>query len=62
MPARIAASRSSERAGLLLSGDVAAVADCLRREKASDAVRADLLRFAVGPHLHEARRRLGLSI
>jgi len=57
-----AAQRSAERAGLLLSGDVEAALDLLRQEKASRALQAELLRFAVGPHLYEARRRLGLSI
>jgi len=57
-----ASQRSAERAGLLLSGDVEAALNVLRREKASRAVQAELLRFTVGPHLYEARRRLGLSI
>jgi len=34
----------------------------LEEEQASRAVQADLLRFSVGPHLFEARRRLGLSL
>jgi hypothetical protein len=57
-----ATQRSGERSGLLLSGDVEASLSVLRHEKASRAVQAELLRFAVGPHLYEARRRLGLSI
>ena len=57
----MAARRSSERAGLLLSGDVEA-AWRSGGEKSSRAVQAELLRFTVGPHLYEARRRLGLSI
>jgi len=57
-----AAQRSAERAGLLLAGDVEAALNLLRQEKASRAVQAELLRFTVGPHLYEARRRLGLSI
>lgn len=58
----VASQRSGERGGLLLSGDVEAALTVLKAEKASRAVQADLLRFSVGPHLYEARRRLGLSI
>jgi tetratricopeptide (TPR) repeat protein len=58
----VASQRSAERAGLLLTGDVEAALAVLKAEKASRAVQADLLRFCVGPHLYEARRRLGLSI
>lgn len=57
-----AAQRSAERAGLLLGGDVEAALAVLRQEKAPRSVQAELLRFTVGPHLYEARRRLGLSI
>jgi tetratricopeptide (TPR) repeat protein len=56
------ARRSAERGGLLLSGDVEASLKVLRAERSSRAVQADLLRFVVGPHLYEARRRLGISI
>jgi hypothetical protein len=58
----IASQRSAERAGLLLAGDVEAALSVLTREKASRSVQAEILRFSVGPHLYEARRRLGLSI
>jgi hypothetical protein len=58
----VASQRSAERAGLLLAGDVEAALSVLKGEKASRAVQADTLRFSVGPHLYEARRRLGLSI
>jgi tetratricopeptide (TPR) repeat protein len=59
---QVAARRSSERAGLLLAGDVEGALAVLVKEQTSKAVQAELLRFAVGPHLYEARRRLGLSI
>ena len=58
----VASQRSGERAGLLLAGDVEAAVAVLGAEKASRAVQAEILRFSVGPHLYEARRRLGLSI
>lgn len=57
-----AVERSAERVGLLLAGDVDAALRVLRSEKASQKLQAELLRFAVGPHLYEARRRLGLAI
>ncbi|MCC6750774.1 MAG: tetratricopeptide repeat protein [Deltaproteobacteria bacterium] len=56
------AQRSAERAGLLLAGDVRAALQRLVAEQAKPAVRAELLRFSVSPHLYEARRRLGLAI
>jgi hypothetical protein len=59
---KTAAQRSGERAGLLLAGDVRAALSVLLAEHASEADRAELLRFAVGPHLHEAHRRLGIAI
>ncbi|PID38893.1 MAG: hypothetical protein CSA65_01465 [Proteobacteria bacterium] len=57
-----ASERSAERVGLLLCGDVKTALRVLRGEKASNKQQAELLRFVVGPHLYEARRRLGLSV
>ena len=54
------AARSAERAGLLVCGDAEAALNQLREERASQEVMGELLRFVVGPHLYEARRRLGL--
>jgi len=54
------ASRSAERAGLLVCGDAEAALAQLQEERASQEVIGELLRFVVGPHLYEARRRLGL--
>ena len=54
------ASRSTERAGLLVCGDAEAALAQLRDERANQEVMGELLRFVVGPHLYEARRRLGL--
>ena len=55
-----AAARSAARAALLVSGDVGAALEQLVEEGASKQEQSDLLRFAVGPHLYEARHRLGL--
>jgi len=57
-----ATERSAERVGLLLAGDVDAALRVLRAEKANRKLQAELLRFSVGPHISEARRRLGLAI
>ena len=57
-----AAERAAERAGLLLSGDMGAALSVLKRERASRRVQAELLRFAAGPHLYEARQRLGIAL
>jgi len=54
------ADRSAERAGVLVCGDAEAALVQLREERASQEVIGELLRFVVGPHLYEARRRLGL--
>ena len=54
------AGRSADRAGLLVCGDAEAALAQLRDERASQEVMGELLRFVVGPHLYEARRRLGL--
>jgi cellulose synthase operon protein C len=57
-----AAQRSAERAGLLLSGDVGSALSVMSAGKGGQKAQTELLRFAIGPHLYEARRRLGLSI
>jgi tetratricopeptide (TPR) repeat protein len=56
------AQRGANRAGLLLCGDVRVAVKELERSKASGSFRSKLLRFSVGPHFSEARRRLGLAI
>ena len=55
-----AATRSAERAGVMVCGDAEAALLQLRDEQASAEVMGELLRFVVGPHLYEARRRLRL--
>lgn len=55
---RRAAAESARRSGLLFAGDLRAA---IAADRAAVSRRVDLLRYAVSPHLHEARSRLGLS-
>ena len=52
---------TAHRVGLLVGGEVGAAYLCLDEERQGKESLAQLLRFSVGPHLYEARRRLGLE-
>ena len=58
---RWAAARSAERCGLLFSGDVAAALAVLASEPIDERARGELLQFAIGPQLDQARRQIGLG-